>query len=50
MTKDSKSKSFVKSLSKRKDVKKPEALGAFLGAKKLGAKKFQAAATKGKKK
>jgi len=49
MAKDSKSKKFVSGLKKRKDVKSPEGLGAFLGRKNLGGKNFQKRATAGKK-
>ena len=37
---------FSKKLDKRKDVRSPEGLGAFLGRKKQGKSNFQAKAAK----
>lgn len=41
---------IIGKMNARKDIKNPEALGAFLGAKKMGKGKFQKAAAKGRAK
>lgn len=50
MAKDAKSKKFIAGLSKRKDIKSAEAIGAMAGMKKLGNKNFQKRAAAGRKK
>ncbi len=48
MAKDAKSKKYMKEVSKY--AKSPEAVGAAMGRKKLGKKKFQERASAGRKK
>ena len=42
-------KAITKALSKRKGIKNPKALAAWIGRRKWGKKKFQAMAVAGKK-
>lgn len=43
-------KALVKKIGKRKGVKNPKAVAAWIGRKKYGKKRFQAMAAKGRKK